>query len=70
MKMPIYEIKRVLTFTDEEKELINDVIALAENIDGDFCNNACCAHCPFEKFCFYGNDADKVEKQMNKIIND
>ena len=68
--MPIYEIKRVLTFTDEEKELINGVIALAENIDEDFCNNACCAHCPFEKFCFCGNNADKVEKQMNRMIKD
>lgn len=70
IKMPIYEIKRVITFTDEEKELINKMIALVEDIDEDLCNNARCEHCPFESLCVYNLDADKVEEQMNKIIQD
>lgn len=68
--MPIYETKRVITFTDEEKELIDKVITLIENIDADFCDNARCEHCPFESLCVFEINADKVEKQMNRIIKD
>lgn len=67
--MPIYEVKKVLTFTDEEKELINGIIALAENIDADICASARCECCPFERFCFHEANADKIEKQMNKLFN-
>lgn len=68
--MPIVETKRVLTFTEEEKELINKVIKLAESIDADFCDNACCERCPFESLCVYDLNADKVETQMNRIVRD
>lgn len=66
--MPIVETKRILTFTEEEKELINKVIKFVESIDADFCDNACCQRCPFEKFCIYEYNADKVEQQMNRIV--
>lgn len=68
--MPIYEIKRTITFTEEEKELINKVIAFIDSIDADFCDNARCEHCPFENLCVYELNADKVEKQMNRIVRD
>ena len=68
--MPIYEVIKRLTFTEEEKELINGIIKLAESIDADFCDNACCKDCPFEKFCIYEYNADKVEAQMNRIVRD
>ena len=68
--MPIVETKRTLTFTEEEKELINKVIELAEGIDADFCDKARCCECPFEKFCFQGATAEKIERQMNRIVRD
>ena len=67
--MPIVETKRVLTFTEEEKEILNKAIAIIENIDSDLCNNSCCRFCPFSSLCAYNYNADKIEKQLNEMLD-
>lgn len=65
--MPIIETKKILTFTEEEKELINAMIDLIDKIDcGDM--NIPCEKCPFCVICAYGC-ADLVEKRINKLMD-
>ena len=65
--MPIVETKRIITFTKEEKELINKMIEMVGNID---CSkmDIPCDKCPFGSICDYGC-ADTVEKRINKLLN-
>ena len=67
--MPRYEVTKRLTFTEEEKEILNKAIAIIENIDSDLCNNSCCRFCPFSSLCVYNYNADKIEKQLNEMLD-
>ena len=65
--MPNIETKRIITFTPEEKEVINKMVKLTEALD---CNtmDISCDLCPFGSICEYTN-ADAVEKHINKLLN-
>lgn len=65
--MPNIETKKVITFTEEEKEVINKIVDLTKALD---CNamDISCDLCPFGSICEYTN-ADAVEKHINKLLN-
>jgi len=68
--MPIYEVTKRLTFTEEERELLNRMMAFVQGIDEEVCNSSSqCCQCPFASLCEYSCNVDRIERQMNEMFN-
>ena len=61
------EKKVQIEFTEKEKELINNFIALhRECKDKDLCEYMDCSYCPFDSLCQNSiRNADEMEQHMN-----
>lgn len=60
-------------FSDEEKDLLDKMFALAKEAGGNsrYCNKMSCSMCPFDGFCGHKySNAAELEVYVNETLNE